>query len=278
MDPHVFLRMVRGSVLPALFYGAPVWASVLSSSTRLETLDSFLATAARLAFSLERSTSSEAALVLAGLEPARYQIMRRLVCFHLCRHRSRLTDVIPPRTFLHHTSAFELGRTWFQRSVRGRTLTDPLPRRHRLIREGIDRALRMEWRARWMQSAVGSALREVFPRAGPEWCPVLPAAQGGARKALTLTARFLTCHCHFGEFSMPWGVDVETVCPFCGVIFSRTHMLWECPRLTRERVVLVAGVDLTHVGDLSWFAAHRARQLGRFLVAARQMAEQGFGS
>ena len=88
MDPFIFMRMVRGSVLPALFYGAPVWASVLGSSTRLDALDSFLATATHVAFSLEHSTSSEAALVLAGLEPARYQIMRRLVCFHLCRHRS----------------------------------------------------------------------------------------------------------------------------------------------------------------------------------------------
>ena len=96
--------------------------------------------------------------------------------------------------------------------------------------------------------------------------------------ALTLTARFLTCHCHFGDFSMPWGADVETVCPFCGDIFSRAHMLWECSRLTRERAVLVAGVDLIHVGDLPWFAAHRVRQLGRFLVAARQLAERGFGS
>ena len=77
---------------------------------------------------------------------------------------------------------------------------------------------------------------------------------------------------------MPWGADVETVCPFCGGIFSRGHMLWECPGLARERAMLVAGTGVAHRGDLSWFAVRRVRQLGRFLVAARQLAERGFGS
>ena len=153
-----------------------------------------------------------------------------------------------------------------------------MPRRHRLIREGIDRALRLEWRARWTQSAVGTALREVFPLAGSAWSPVSAAVPSGERLALTLIARFLTSHCHFGEFSMPWGADVETVCPFCGGIFSRGHMLWDCPGLVRERALLVAGTGLVHRGDLSWFAVCRVRQLGRFLVAARQLAERGFGS
>ena len=77
---------------------------------------------------------------------------------------------------------------------------------------------------------------------------------------------------------MPWGADVETVCPFCGGIFSRAHMLWECSGLVRERTVLAEGVGSAHMGDLSWFATRRVRQLGRFLVVARQLAERGFGS
>ena len=57
--PLWFLRMVWGAIIPALFYGAPCWASVLCSSGRLAQLDRVLALASRLAFGLERTTSGE---------------------------------------------------------------------------------------------------------------------------------------------------------------------------------------------------------------------------
>ena len=75
LDPYLFLRLVRGAVLPMMFYGAQCWASVLGSSTRLAALDSVLAMAARMAFRLERTTSTEASLALAGLEPSRCYIV-----------------------------------------------------------------------------------------------------------------------------------------------------------------------------------------------------------
>ena len=60
LDPYLFLRLVQGAVLPMMFYRAPCWASMLGSSMSLAALDSVLATAARMAFKLERNTSTEA--------------------------------------------------------------------------------------------------------------------------------------------------------------------------------------------------------------------------
>ena len=67
VHPPWFLRVVRGAILPTLFYGAPCWAAVLSSSGRLAQLDGVLALAGRLAFGLECTTSGEACRMLAGL-------------------------------------------------------------------------------------------------------------------------------------------------------------------------------------------------------------------
>ena len=64
LDPYLFLRLVRGAVFPMMFYGAHCWASVLGSSMRLAVLDSVLATAARIAFKFERTTSMEASLAM----------------------------------------------------------------------------------------------------------------------------------------------------------------------------------------------------------------------
>ena len=79
LDPYMFLQLVRGAVLPVLYYGTQCWASVICSSTTLATLDAVIVTAARMAFHLEWTTSVEASLVMAGLEPARQSVMRHLV-------------------------------------------------------------------------------------------------------------------------------------------------------------------------------------------------------
>ena len=79
--PHLFLALVQGVVLPLLFFGAPCWASVLRHSSRLSHVDAILAMAARMAYRLERTTSTEASLALAGILPARQQILRSLLCY-----------------------------------------------------------------------------------------------------------------------------------------------------------------------------------------------------
>ena len=92
LDPYLLLRLVRGAVLPMLYYGAQCWASVLCSSTRLAALDAVTATVARMAFCLEWTTSVEALLVMAGLEPARQSVMRHLVRYLVRRHGVALRD------------------------------------------------------------------------------------------------------------------------------------------------------------------------------------------
>ena len=79
LHSQLFLRLVRGVVIPSLFYGAPVWAAVLGVECRLDEIDGTLAQAARLAFSLERFTSVEASLALACIGPSRFHITRALV-------------------------------------------------------------------------------------------------------------------------------------------------------------------------------------------------------
>ena len=115
--PGLFMRLVRGAVLPGLLFGAPVWASVLRLQERLSRIDSTLAFAARMAFGLERFTSTEASLVLAGLMPARQQIIHRLVTYMLRRRRAILVGDQPLELHRSYVTPDELGVTWFQRFV-----------------------------------------------------------------------------------------------------------------------------------------------------------------
>ena len=110
-----------------MFYGAACWASVLRTGTRLGQMDAVLALAARMAFRLERTTSSEAALALAGLPPARIHILRRLCRYMVRKDWGALVDLAHDRIPPHHVSSRELGWTWFQRSVVGWTLSAPFP-------------------------------------------------------------------------------------------------------------------------------------------------------
>ena len=101
-------------------------------------IDATLAFATRMAVGLERFTSTEASLVLAGLMPARQQIIHRLVTYMLRRRRAILVGDQPLELHRSYVTPDELGTTWFQRSVRGRTLHQSLPGRRRLIRDGIE--------------------------------------------------------------------------------------------------------------------------------------------
>ena len=99
LTPDLFMRLVRSAVLPGLFFGAPVWASVLRYSTYLSELDSILALASRMAYGLERFTSTEASLVLARLMLARQQILQNLIYYMLQgigQHWWRIIDHSPP--------------------------------------------------------------------------------------------------------------------------------------------------------------------------------------
>ena len=68
--PLLFIRLVKGVIVPLLFYVAPCWAAALGVEIRLIELDRIIALASWMAFGLERSTSIETSLVMDGLGPA----------------------------------------------------------------------------------------------------------------------------------------------------------------------------------------------------------------
>ena len=255
-----------------MFYGAPCWASVLCSIVRLAELDSVLAYAAWMAFRLESTTSVEAALVLAGLEPSRCHILRLLTRYIVRRHRETLRDFFSGEMRGSRVTPLELGCTWFRRSVWGKTLLTPLARRRQTIYQGIDRALRAEWQRRWRESETGGALREALPRVGGAW--MTRDTQRGSRVDPLMAARYLTGHCHIGAFDLSWYTEEWVACPWCGDEFSRDHMLWECRGLTEERHVLLRGIGSDRRGNLEWLASHFGSRIGRFTRAAGQLVER----
>ena len=264
LHPHLFLRIVQGVVFPLLFFGVPCWASVLCHSSRLSQVDAVLAMAARMAYRLERTTSVEASLALVGILPARQQILRRLLCY-LWRHDREALTATGALVPMHHTLASELGRVFFQRSVRGQTISPHPFTRRAIVLGGIDRALRKEWQRRWQTSTQGVALRAVLPRVGVQW-RLEEAAGLGSTWDLTLVARFLTGHCHLGTFQPPWHEDEDWVeCPFCDVAFTRIHLVWECRGVIDERTRCLGGTLPDHVGDWSILLRRGAARLGRFL-------------
>ena len=76
-----------------------------------------------MAFRLERSTSGEAALVLAGVPPARIHVLQRLIGYMVRKDWGALADFSHDRIPPHHLSAYEVGWSWFQRFVVGRMLS-----------------------------------------------------------------------------------------------------------------------------------------------------------
>ena len=175
-----------------------------------------------------------------------------------------LSDPSHPPIPSYYVSARELGRTWFLRSVVGRTLSvhATRPRRY-IIRGAIDRALRREWQSRWDTVEVGSSLCEALPTVSGTWRP--EDADFGGRLDVTYAARFLTSHCHLGAFAVPWDQTEWAPCPLCGDDFSRTHLVWECGGATAERERLLGDRGAVRVGDWRWLARYRGSRLGRFL-------------
>ena len=265
--PPWFLRMVRGAILPALFYRAPCWASVLCSSGRIAQLDGVLALAGRLAFGLERTTLGEACRALAGLFSARQYIMQSLIRYLWRQHRSKLQTASLPQVPEHYVTPRELGRAWSIRAVRGHTLITPIPWRRRLVYEGVDSALRLELQRSWAVSDRGRMLYEVIPRVGREWQPW--DIDQVPRRGVTLVARFFIGHCHLGVFSIPWDPLERISCPLCGGDFSREHLLWNCTTVSKQREEFLSrGVEVWGK-DLGRLAHLGLGSLSRFLLAIR---------
>ena len=152
-----------------------LWGSMLgpvvSVGARLEELDRVLATASRMAFSLERFTSTEGSLVLGGLSPARLHILRSLVHYLFRYKRAELIWDLPSSVHQSYVTPVEIGRAWFRRAVLARSLVDTLRLRPRLVLDHIDTALRAEWRQRWHAADTRRFLHDQFEDAGEAWMP-----------------------------------------------------------------------------------------------------------
>ena len=81
--PHILHRLVQATIFPLLFFAAPVWGSAIQFQARLRPLDRVIRLGAVGTLGLLRTTSCEAAQVLAGFLPAEFQIRQRIVEFYL---------------------------------------------------------------------------------------------------------------------------------------------------------------------------------------------------
>ena len=145
MDAILFLRIVRGAIIPALFYGVECWASVLGIASRLAGLDRVLSMAGRMAYDLKSSTSTEAALILAKLMPSKLQIIRRL-----CRYmaRGRIAGRAPfedSRQTWHYIIPAEVGRRWLQKAAQTIDTQDSRSLRPAILDRLVDRQLSTAW-------------------------------------------------------------------------------------------------------------------------------------
>ena len=93
-------------------------------------------------------------------------------------------------------------------------------------------------------------------------------ASRGSRLDLLETARFITGHCHVGEFTVPWHVDEWAICPWCGDDFTREHILWECWGLSHERRAFLGEAESREFESLGQFVLLYGLCIGRFLRAA----------
>ena len=77
----------------------------------LDQLDSVFALASRIAFGLERTTSTKIALIIAGLMPSRQQILRNLRSYMMRKRRPQLTGDLSIPVHRNYVLPLELGRT-----------------------------------------------------------------------------------------------------------------------------------------------------------------------
>ena len=248
LDAALFLRIVRGAILPALFYGAECWAGVLGTASRLGRLDRVLGMAGRMAHGLESNTSTEAALTLANLMPSHLQIIRRL-CRYMARRRIAGQEPFTDnRQTRHYVVPAEVGRRWLRKAVKAADIQDPRSLRLAILDQLVDRQLSAAWRREWQQSDKGALLREVLPRAGTEWTPAGHTHRAGK----TLLARMMTGHCHLGGVRIQTHDERPMECPLCGDFFTRDHVVFECTAVEDLRTPFLQSVPLVHRRDLEW--------------------------
>ena len=264
--PGVFLRLIHQVVLTRLFYGAECWGTVIKSEQVLKMLDRVLGISARLAMGLNRFTPTDTALVVAGIMPARLQILRRICRFMIRNHRYDFVSYgqdQPRDTFLLPR---EVATSWFRRSVLHRgLLLDPPPVRPHLLLSALDRGLRQDWNSQWSSAPGVDDARVVFPVAGFSWM----SDSIRDRSAFTLLMRFLVSDVYLGSLHLPQDDLYDVCCPICGMDLDRRHILEDCRGLIMERTLLFRDVPEFRLSDLGWLARSCERPLSRFLLAVQ---------
>ena len=272
-SPDVMLRLINQVVLPKLFFGVECWGTAVKSEQFLRQLDQILSTAARLAMGLDRFTATEIALVVANLQPARLQILRRLCRFMIRNHRYDIissTKAEVPGTFLLPR---EVATAWFRRVVIGRGLvSDPPPVRSHVLFSAVDRGLLMEWNARWRMAPEVDDARKAFPTVGSFQLSM----HIRDRSRFTRFIRFLVSDVFLGSLHLPKDDVFDTLCPICGDELSRQHVLRECRGLQLERRTLCRSIPEDKLCDLWWIARFGERPISEFLIVVeRRFASAG---
>ena len=84
------------------------------------------------------------------------------------------------------------------------------------------------------------------------------------RPEMVQVARFMTGHCHLGNFCLPQE-DASEDCPLCGEPYSRIHFLSECEALGDLRSQWLAP-SAWGWGGLRGLVWHDCFRFGRFLM------------
>ena len=141
----LFFSLVRGAVLPTLFYGEECWASILQYASALHALDRVLGYARRLALGLECSTSTESVLALAHIVPSRFQILQRLERYKVRQERESLFEPAHRVARRFYAAPSEIGRPWFHRLCRHHEALIYSSWKKSRLYKVIDGALTSEW-------------------------------------------------------------------------------------------------------------------------------------
>ena len=96
--PIIARRMIDATILPILFYAAPIWCTALRSTTTLAPINRVLRQCALATMGLYRTVSTDAALFVAGIKPADIYIRQKLMDFYLreLSYSRDLLRLVPP--------------------------------------------------------------------------------------------------------------------------------------------------------------------------------------
>ena len=89
------------------------------------------------------------------------------------------------------------------------------------------------------------------------------------RRDLTIVAHFLTGHYHLGDWTPTRDPDEYELCPLCGDLYSREHLIFECEPLDHVRRDILGSVLGRCSGGLAGLARLACAPMGRFLLIVR---------